>query len=364
MLTIRHTCIILSLLLFGSALHCAEPKIVFPADQWQTATPESQGVRSRNVQIAMDYMESICGEVGHKRSMLIRNGYVIWQGDDVERVDHMWSCSKSIMSMSFGLLYDDGTVKPDMLANGYWPALADDYPDVTLQHLATMSSGISFEKGEAFSLKPPQHKPGTHYHYNSAQPNTLSYICTSIAGESMKDLFTRRIAEPIGMPADSWSWGSQTHPDGTIVNGGSGRPKSGVAMNASSMGRIGWLLANKGKWNDQQLLSEEYINYATHSLWPLPEMQCFQEKGWYRHVEGCYGFLFWVNGVRRNGKRMWPNLTDNTFALQGNKNHICIVIPEWRMVLVRMGGDKNINCDLYDAVLLTIKDGMRDTPLK
>jgi hypothetical protein len=40
------------------------------------------------------------------------------------------------------------------------------------------------------------------------------------------------------------------------------------------------------------------------------------------------------------------------------------VVPEWQLVLVRLGTDKNINCDLYDAVLQTVQHGSSDGDLK
>ncbi|RMD74370.1 MAG: hypothetical protein D6820_16830 [Lentisphaerae bacterium] len=47
---------------------------------------------------------------------------------------------------------------------------------------------------------------------------------------------------------------------------------------------------------------------------------------------------------------MWPHAPEGTFAAQGNKNNICLIIPAWKTVIVRLGQDKIINTDLYDGV--------------
>ncbi len=342
-----------------SMLHLPAAEIVFPEKEWQTATPDSQGVNAKQLETAMSYLDKFCSKQGNSQAMVIRNGYVIWKGDDTDNVHHIWSCAKSVMSMSFGLCWDDGLVTPETYAKEFWPAMAKDFPDVQLKHIGSFQSGINWTKENPYVLGEPLHKPGTHYHYGHAQPNALAYICTKAAGKTMKDLFTERIAGPIQMNPEMWSWGSEKHPDGTEVNGGAGRPGFGVAMNAQTMARLGWLLANKGKWNGKQILSEKFVDYATHSHWDPSKTKPYDEKAWYTHVHGAYGFMFWCNGIRPDGVRMWPHATKNTFALQGNRNNICIVVPEWNLVLVRLGTDKNINVDLYDGVLMTLKDAMK-----
>ncbi|MDJ0783996.1 MAG: hypothetical protein QNJ22_18640 [Desulfosarcinaceae bacterium] len=56
-------------------------------------------------------------------------------------------------------------------------------------------------------------------------------------------------------------------------------------------------------------------------------------------ASGAYGYLWWVNGRRNNGERLWPGATPNTFAAYGAKNNLMFVVPEWNMVIVRLGLD-------------------------
>ena len=56
---------------------------------------------------------------------------------------------------------------------------------------------------------------------------------------------------------------------------------------------------------------------------------------------GVYGFNWWVNGVQPNGNRLWPNAPASTYAASGYNNNKMFVIPEWDMVVVRLGLDAN-----------------------
>ena len=57
---------------------------------------------------------------------------------------------------------------------------------------------------------------------------------------------------------------------------------------------------------------------------------------------GVYGFNWWVNGIQPNGERLWPDAPPRTYYANGLHNNVCIVVPEWNLVLARTnGGGKN-----------------------
>jgi hypothetical protein len=56
---------------------------------------------------------------------------------------------------------------------------------------------------------------------------------------------------------------------------------------------------------------------------------------------GVYGFNWWVNGTQANGKRLMPDAPAGAYFAAGLNHNICLVIPEWEMVIVRMGTDGN-----------------------
>jgi hypothetical protein len=55
--------------------------------------------------------------------------------------------------------------------------------------------------------------------------------------------------------------------------------------------------------------------------------------------------------VKADGKRMWPAAPPRAFAASGFNNNKCFVIPEWRMVVVRLGLDGNVEDGVWSAFL-------------
>lgn len=134
-------------LVFGVLLATAIRPVVademlFPGRTWQRATPQSQGVDSAKLQAAVDYLREAAGQNGVERMVIIRNGRMIWRGPEAAEAQGVWSVTKAFTSTAHGLLIEDGKCGLDTLAKDFDPALAKHYPNVTLRHLATMTSGI------------------------------------------------------------------------------------------------------------------------------------------------------------------------------------------------------------------------------
>jgi CubicO group peptidase (beta-lactamase class C family) len=332
-------------------------QVVFPGTQWQHASAEAMGLNAGKVQQAMAALKDICSDLGNSRAILIYKGRIVWQGSDVQTQTAIWSSTKSYMSTCLGLLWDDGLCTPQTKLADVCPEYASQYPDVTLEHLATFTSGYDHLKGDAFTPAAPMYAPGTAMHYSS-QSDVLAYALTRIAGRPLNDLFMERIGRPIGMDPAQMQWKDFGTKHDLLINGGSGYPDSGLHMNALQMARFGWLYACNGKWGGKQLISQRYIDYATHPRVPS-DMPPYQANGWYTVLPGCYGLNWWVNGIEHNGNRKWPSAPARTFAAQGNRNNICIILPDWQMVLVRLGGDKVISINEYDKVLKLLGESLQ-----
>jgi CubicO group peptidase (beta-lactamase class C family) len=182
----------------------------------------------------------------------------------------------------------------------------------------------------------PELEPaGSQVAYNDHDVHLLGRIlATRIARESLKDLFKRRIADPIGM--SRWDWGVCGTVDGMVHYNAAGTPtlkgNGGIHTTPRELARLGHLYLNRGRWKDKQLLSASFVNEASTTQVPaaLPGRSSSL-------LSGAYGFYWWTNGVMANGKRRWPAAPPKTYAAHGACANFCFVIPEWNMVLVRMG---------------------------
>ena len=327
-------------------------RMVFPGRNWQPATPESQGVDSAKLKVAVAYMDEDFGVDGAKQLVIVRNGRLIWEGPDSDAYHEIYSATKVFTSTILGLLIDSGKCTLDTLAVEHLPDLTDRYPayaEIRLLHLVSMTGGYR-GKLENISLgqkwgdpivyattpdAPEFETAGSQIAYNDHDVHLLGRIlATRIAQEPLKDVFHRRIAGPIGMTR--WDWGICGTVDGMIHYNAAGTPtlkgNGGVRTTPRELARLGQLYLSRGRWNGKQLLSASFVDEATATKIPasLPGRSS-------RLFSGAYGFYWWTNGVMTNGKRRYPAAPPKTYAAQGKNGNFCFVIPEWNMVIVRMG---------------------------
>jgi len=121
-----------------------EQALVFLSDTWQRATPESQGIDPVKLHEALNYLHANSNGVGTDGTVIVRNGYLIWEGPDANNVHEIYSCTKTFTSTVLGLLVTEGILTVDDYATKYLPLLDDQYPEyakIRFRHLATMTSG-------------------------------------------------------------------------------------------------------------------------------------------------------------------------------------------------------------------------------
>lgn len=176
---------------------------VFPAEEWTVAAPHALGLDPETFEAAIGRLDAICGELGNRRSVVVYRGYVVWRGAGAGSVEPVWSCTKSVLSVCMGLLWDDGKLAPDDYAWRFDPALKSDYPGVTLAHLATFTSGVNYHH-KTHAVGAPRHAPGEIFRY-SAESDLLARLLTIAAGERLEALFARRIGIPLGIRSEEWT---------------------------------------------------------------------------------------------------------------------------------------------------------------
>ena len=326
-------------------------KKVFPKGEWLISTPEQQGVDSKKMNEALDYLASNSLSNKNREVLIIRNGYQIYAGDNIDCVHNIHSCSKTFTSTVLGLLVDDGKLTLDTKASKYEPLLKDLYPEVTFRHFATMTSGYNAKgrsrwenENEDWSWTPyepdsPYFAPGTAFAYWDEAQMMFGRVLTQVLQRPMIDFLKERVTNEIGM--DNWKWLPEKDISGININTGGSK----VQINAKQFARWGYLFLNDGNWDGKQLISKNWVRMATSVQVPanLPTGNTDRNN---IVGSGCYGFNWWVNGKHSNDKTDYPGAPEGLFYASGNFNNHCFVIKQWNMVIVRMGEDgdpKNID---------------------
>jgi CubicO group peptidase (beta-lactamase class C family) len=368
----RGSCfIVISPLLF-CCISATAADVVFPGKDWEEAAPESQGVDAVQLRAAVALLDRTAGKDGAHELVIIHHGRLIWKGDRIDKVHGIWSFTKTFTSTVLGLLIDDGKCSLDTPAAQFLPVMAERYPALTLRHFTTMTSGYralndepsgSYKHGPSrtpFLPGPPLFTPpGSQYAYWDSAMNQFGNVLTLIAGESMESVFKRRIADPIGMNPKQWHWGVYATHRSVAVNGGSGNGGKHVFISAREVARLGLLFLNRGKWNGKQLISARWVKEATRVQVPASTPWAHPESGF--DGRGVYGFNWWCNGVKPDGQRKFPDAPSGTFWASGHNNNKCFVIPEWDMIIVRLGLDGNAKDQVWNNFLGEVGEAVKPT---
>ena len=298
------------------------------------ATPESQGISSDLFAALLRELDASKDTEMH-HFMALRHGKVICECNFAPYPKGMWhithSMCKSITGMAIGMLIEEEKLKLDENIYDIFPDHINAFskifrPVITVEHLLTMTSGITFNESGivsgndwlgSFLNASVNGKPGTEFQYNSLNTYVLSAIVTKRTGETLTEYLTPRLFGPLGITKYYW----ETCPKG-ITKGG-----WGLFLCAEDMAKLGQLYLQRGKWNGQQLVSEYWIEISTA-----------------RHLKtqnGTYGY----------GYQLWMEQRPGSFEYNGMLGQNVIIYPDMDMVLVTNAGNKEM---FQDCIMLNI----------
>lgn len=311
-----------------------------------TFAKENEYKGSRNLRIAIlegfshEPFHRIAGPVkkrGDPAGVILKNGYIIAQWGDVNRVDMTFSVTKSYLSSVAGLALDKGLIAniADKVADYVWDNTfqGEHNSKITWEHLLNQSSDWS---GELFGMKdwadrPPQeggiddwknrelYEPGTHFKYNDVRVNVLSYSLLQVWRRPLPQILKEKIMDPIGA-STTWRWygydNSWVNVDGVNVQSvtGGGHSGGGLFINTLDHARYGLLFMNDGNWKGKQLISEEWIKAVTQSSLANPS----------------YGYMWWLN----KGARKMEGVPDQVFYAAGFGGNFIVVDQQHNLVIV------------------------------
>jgi CubicO group peptidase (beta-lactamase class C family) len=278
---------------------------------------------------------------GGTAGMIIKDGYIIAQWGDTQRVDMTFSVTKSFLSTVAGLAVDSGLIKNvnDTVVNYVWDGTFDGAHNssITWKHLLNQSSDWSGQlwgsydwadrparNGDIDSWKNRElHKPGTFFKYNDVRVNVLSYSLLQVFRRPLPQVLKESVMDPIGA-STTWRWfgydNSYTLVDGVQMQSvsGGGHSGGGLFINTEDMARFGLLFLNKGKWKNQQLISEKWIQEATASS----------------TANANYGYMWWLN--KDVATSNFSNLSPNGYYASGfGGNHIFVEAEHQLLIVVR-----------------------------
>ena len=408
---------VLAAALLAGALFAAPPagaqRVYYPGPdgQWERRAPAQVGMDSARIREAIEFARAQESksprdlemahyqtfgreplgdpigpfkERGEASGIIVRNGYVVAEWGDPDRVDMTFSVTKSFVSTVVGLAFDRGMLRLD---EPVWRSQAPVFP---LTAEAAARRGSAERMGEAEVLQPfdtphnrritwdhllrqtsdfegtlwgkpewadrpdrdpatwttrPRRDPGSAYEYNDVRVNALALAALNVWRRPLPQVLREEVMDPIGA-SRTWRWygyeNSWVVMDGQAVQSvsGGGHWGGGMFINARDMARFGLLTLRRGRWNGRQLISEEWIRRATT---PTP-------------AEPGYGFM---NYFLNTDRKRLPSAPATAFMHLGNGTNIIYVDPENDLVVVARWIENDALDGLVQRVLASVNQRAR-----
>jgi CubicO group peptidase (beta-lactamase class C family) len=238
-----------------------------------------------------------------------------------------WSMAKSVANTLIGHAVLEGQLQLDEPV--LRPGWEDERAAITLEHLLTMTSGLSFEEvydpgtdatrmlftpqdtGAYGASQPLIHEPGAVWSYSSGTTNVLCDVAQEATGSGV-ELAHEVVFAPLGMTS------AVLEPDasGGLVC------SSFLYATARDWARFGQLYLDDGVWQGERLLPPGWVEA---SFTPVATA-----------TDTPYGYQWWLNEGPDGSLRM-PSVPADAAWASGNEGQQVVVIPSQGLVVVRLG---------------------------
>jgi CubicO group peptidase (beta-lactamase class C family) len=336
----------------------------FPAAEWARAEPEEAGLDASTLEVAREWLASASGGKPH-RIVVARGGRMVAEWQHATQTDarlNMASATKSLFSCTLGIAVAEGKVgSADDRVIEYFPEFLE-IPEgrgpKPGRHAKPEDRGITFRQliSNTSGYMKPGETPGAQFHYQTFGMNVLCHAISASYGlydssdpdrlPGIGQLIETKIRDPIG---GDWSYRYTDfdHPPGALTNIFGHSPRCDAS--ARDMARMGLLWRHYGRWQDRQVVPEEWMREATRTA-PDIRANCPPEQ-W------CYGYAFWTN----DHGLLWPALPRDSFAASGAGRKHVWVCPSLDLVVAQSPGiyegqRDEINRELLGRIVGAVTD--------
>jgi CubicO group peptidase (beta-lactamase class C family) len=218
-----------------------------------------------------------------------------------------WSMAKSFVSILFGMQVDEGKINIENTVDFYLPEMkGSGYENVKVEHVLQMSSGVKWDEDyqnfnsdinkmgrvlaiggsldEMTTELEGESEPGKEFHYVSMDTHVIGMIVRRVSGKSLALLLQENIWQKLGMESNA---------DWIVDSKGAAFALGGLNVTTRDYARFGRLLVNNGQWEDEQLVSEDWIKAATTA-----------NVGYLESTKGKlgYGYQIWLPTLAEEGE--------------------------------------------------------------
>jgi CubicO group peptidase (beta-lactamase class C family) len=237
--------------------------------------------------------------IAHKGEIVLEKYFGDYTADTLHEAQ---SVTKSLQSILIGIAIDKGFIENTALRIKPFFAEYDlldwdtSKAEITIRHLLMMSEGLDWNESRVpytafwendanrqmmsydwvgYALgKSLQYKPGTQFNYSSANPILLSKILKESTGMPQETFAKKYLFEPLGIEAYEYQHSPQ---DPEVL--------ADIYMLPRDLLKIGQMMLQKGRWNEQQIVSENWVNESTQFQIQPPD------------TKAKYGYMWWIDKI-------------------------------------------------------------------
>ena len=291
-----------------------------------------------------DFMEM----TGTSAFLIIRNDSILFEKyyNDYHRdsLSQIFSLTKAITTTLIGIAIDEGKIESiEQPVSDFIPEFAnDDRSKIKVKHMLQMTTGLNFNDRKNLiklsrlyyhnNAKKYMYKigmkydPGINFDYSSMTTFMLGHVLEVATGQSFAEYLQEKLWEPLEMKNSALM--------NVTKKAGDAQAFGGLASTAIDIAKFGRLYLNKGNWNGQQLVSEDWISHAN--------IRDTTEGSWWG-----YNYGFWMNTNRelegyykedRSGPPPNEEVMQQTeFFAAGYKAQMLYMNPDHNTMIIRMG---------------------------
>ena len=328
--------ILMSVLLIGPQTICAQEHQSSPFIKDDMATlrqsfPISDEWSSEKLSVALTYAH----EIGSSAVVILHDGKLVaeWGATNVRMYSH--SVRKSLLNALFGIAVDQGlidlkTTIGEVGLDDRPPKLSEQEKQATILDLLKSRSGVYHEaaaESEQMKSRRPSRggfRPGEHWYYNNWDFNVLGTVFELKTDMPIGRAFKEWIADPIGMQDFRVEDVHYKWEKASLY------PSYPFWISARDLAKFGQLYLQLGRWQEDQLIPENWIYASTFSY-----SKAYDDIG--------YGLLWWTH-------------SSGAYYAHGFKGQFIVIIPDVKMVIVNrvFTGTPSMNC-LSDQIIEELK---------
>ena len=257
--------------------------------------------------------------------IILENEKIIYEYGPTDKIMNTASIRKSIMSVLYGIAVNKGLIDinktlHELQIDEFTPLTAQE-KSATIRDLLMAKSGIYLpaqgEHDAQITDRPKResHKPGSYFFMNNFDANVLGTIFMQETGMSIGVFMEDNLAKPLGMQdfseanvilGDPWFWPKKK----------SMHRQYYIYLSTRDLARIGAMMANNGRWEENQILSKSWIKESTTSYSNLKENHID-----YGRYDG-FGYQWWIAS---ESETIWTDGYGERFMIINPRNNLTLV---------------------------------------